>query len=201
MKRHEDVMIKICGVANLEDALFAHKCGADIVGVVLDPKVRRHGDSRLVSEIHSAGIQAAGVYTSLDSVILDSGDEDYIQLHFSHGPETVKDVRRITGRKIISVIQFTTTDGLVHASREHYDAGADIVLLENREGIIGNIGEIEDIQKSVRTGVAGKITPENAGRFVQINPLMVDLSSSLETFPGKKDHKLMAELFNRLEAA
>lgn len=201
MNETDDVLIKVCGVANLEDGIFAGKCGADIVGVVLDPKVPRHGDSRVVSQIHDAGFQTAGVYTSLDSAMHDFGDEDYIQLHFKHDPEVVGVVKRISGRKIISVIQFTDPDGLEEMAISRYKAGADIVLLENRHGIMNSIQEIGAIQESIRTGVAGKITPEIAVRLAETRPLMIDLSSSLEVRPGKKDHKLVAKLFTLLEDA
>ncbi len=201
MRRPDEMLIKVCGVANIEDALFASSCGADIIGVVLDSRVERHGDSSLVTEIHSAGIKVAGVYTSLQSVMAEYGDEDYIQLHFPHGPETVASVKRDTGKKIISVIQFRDAEGIARLAKAHYSAGADIVLLENKDGVINSIDEIRNIQKAVRTGIAGKIAPGDVIRLAETNPLMIDLSSSLEERPGKKDHRIVADLFSRLEAA
>lgn len=201
MRSPEDMLVKVCGVANLDDAIFASEKGADIIGVILDQNVTRHGDAALITAIHDAGIITAGVYTSLDAALQENSDEDLIQLHFPHEPEIVKKVKQETGKRVISVIQFTSAGGLKELAVSHYAADADIVLLENNSGIINSLNHIANVQKSARTGVSGKITPSNAAEFAKVNPLMIDLSSSLEDYPGKKSHKLVSELFRNLEVA
>ena len=201
MRSRDEPLLKICGISTLEDGIFAHECGADIVGVILDKSVSRHGDHSLISSLTSRGIITAGVYTSLKSALSQHRDEDLIQLHFAHSPETVTRVRDITGKAVISVIQFKDTGELVEDSRRRYEAGAEIVLLENRSGIVAFKDEMERIQLKVRTGLAGKISPHNVKEIATLKPLMIDVSSSLESHPGKKDHGLVRELFRRLEVS
>ncbi|AKA49657.1 hypothetical protein IX51_11705 [uncultured archaeon] len=201
MKLREGMLVKVCGVANIDDAVFASRLGADIIGVVLDPTIPRHGDTDLVTDIHRSGIRVAGVYTSLESALGRNLDEDLIQLHFPHDGETVEYVKNETGKEVISVIQYSETNGLSDEARARYSAGADIVLIENRNGMITTLDRIAEIQKIVRTGISGRISPGNALEFARINPLMIDLSSSLELYPGKKDPSLVSELFRNLEVA
>lgn len=196
-----ETILKICGVSNDDDGVFAADSGADIIGVILDQTVVRHGNADLISRLHSMGIRTAGVYTSLDSALSEYRDEDLIQLHFDHDAETVRTVKERTGKEVISVIQFRNTEGIGYEAIRRYQAGADIVLLENRSGIVNYIPQMQRIQKRVRTGLAGKISPANVRSLSAMNPLMIDVSSSLEEYPGKKDHTIIRELFRNLEAA
>lgn len=199
MRLHDNIIVKVCGVASEEDGRFASECGADIIGVILDPSVGRHGDHALITRLHRSGIKVAGVYTSLHPALTEYGDEDYIQLHFPHDGDTVRRAARETGKDIISVIQFSGTEGLELKAIEHYNCGAEIVLLENRNGIESSLDGIAGIQKAVRTGVAGRISPHNVSLIAATNPLMIDVSSSLELRPGKKDPIIVREFFRKLE--
>lgn len=201
MRYRGESLLKICGVANIEDGVFAHDCGADIIGVILDKRVPRHGDQSLISSLTSMRIRTAAVYTSLESAVSRYGDEDLIQLHFPHDPEKIGFVKEKTGKGVISVIQFDRTENLEEDVKRRYEAGAEIVLLENKSGIVKFISEIEKIQLSIKTGLAGKISPQNVGDIAAVNPLMIDVSSSIESYPGKKDHGLIRQLFRSLEAA
>jgi len=44
--------------------------------------------------------------------------------------------------------------------------------------------------------IAGGITSENLGEVVKINPSGIDVSSSLEIYPGKKDKRKMLDFFS-----
>lgn len=201
MRSPETLKVKICGVANIDDAIFASECGADIVGVILDKNVGRHGTPSLVSEIRKSGIRVAGVYTSLDSVMNGYGDEQLIQLHFTHNPDVVSEVKSKTGRSVISVIQLPFSGNLESEVKARYQAGAEVVLVENRAGIVESIPEMRELQSQVKTALSGRISPENALSLSALNPLMLDLSSSLEEYPGKKDHERIKQLFSNLEVA
>lgn len=201
MRSHEDILLKVCGIANTDDGIYASECGADIIGVILDTSVARHGDANLITDLKDRGIRVAGVYTSAEAALKECRDEDMVQLHFAHDAELVSAIKKRIGKGIISVIQFTETAGLIEKAEQLYRAGADIVLLESRGGILHHISEVGKIQKSLRTGVSGKISPDNVSEFVRINPQMIDLSSSLEIYPGKKDHRLIKKLFSNLEVA
>ncbi len=199
MRHPEDMMVKICGVARMEDAVLANSLGADIIGVVLDPRFARHGTPELVSSIHSSGITVAGVYTSMDAILEDHGDEELVQMHFLHNKDDIGKVKEETGKRIISVLFRENGEGSAKMAEERYSAGADIVLIEQANGASSDIEGISRIQKIVRTGVAGKISPDNVALVASTGPLMIDASSSIEAFPGTKDHGLLRSFFRNLE--
>ncbi len=199
MRYPEDLLVKICGVANFEDAILADELGADIIGVVLDYSYARHGTPELVSRIHESGMKVAAVYTSLEAVMDGYFDEDLVQLHFPHSADTVTSVKRETGKQIISVIYLGDPSSTASEAVLHYQAGAEIVLVEHKQGISTYADKVEQIQGIVRTGIAGKISPFNAQKLIHTAPLMVDVSSSIEQYPGKKDPELLRQFFRTVE--
>lgn len=200
MRHPEDMLVKICGVANIEDAYLADSLGADIIGVVLDYSFARHGTPELVSSIHDSGIVTAGVYTSMGSILAGFRDEDLIQMHFEHTPKDVTFLKNETGKRVISVIRLTNAEETSKKARAHYEAGAEIVLVEHGKGIANELQSISKLQRIARTGVAGKISPSNVSQLALTEPLMIDASSSIEEYPGKKDADLLRQFFMNLEA-
>ena len=185
--------IKICGITNEDDANYALKKGADIIGVILDFGIKRHGTEDLIEKIKEDHPDAllTGVYTSLPSI---AGKEDYVQLHFRHSQEDIIYVRKVLGKKVISVIDFHE-ENIREKAKLHLDAGADYVLLEDRKGIIGRKNELMEMPMG-GIGIAGKIDSENLQSLLQLNPDLIDVSSSLEETIGKKSFKKIDEFFN-----
>jgi len=195
--RNEEI-VKICGIANLGDASAAIDMGYDILGVILDTKVIRHGTVKLIEEIENIGGTTAAVHTSYESVKQNPSQADYIQLHFSHSPEQIREIKDQFGKKIISVISYTGKEKIDFAIYEKITAGADLVLIENRQGIVKYLPEIVSVSENPRVGVAGKIGTSNVSDVRGRGFRFIDASSSLEISPGKKDHSVMKEF---IEAA
>jgi len=42
--------VKVCGITRIEDADYAIKKGADLIGVILDPEIGRHGSRELIKK-------------------------------------------------------------------------------------------------------------------------------------------------------
>jgi phosphoribosylanthranilate isomerase len=187
--------VKVCGITRIEDADYAIKKGADLLGVILDPEVGRHGSRELIKEIKMEHpfFPVAGVYTSMPE---SAGDEDYIQLHFNHSGDDIITVKNKLNKKIISVIDFHEGNiaGKIHS---HIDSGADIILLEDRAGIINRRRELEEFPAD-KIGIAGKIDSSNVQSLLSINPYLVDVSSSLEEYTGKKSFAKIDEFFNKI---
>ena len=187
--------IKICGITNEEDADYSLKMGADILGVILDFNVKRHGTEELIRKIKKKHPDAmlTGVYTSMPYVV---GREDYIQLHFRHSPEDIQYVKNTLHKKVISVMDFHQ-ENIKEMLKLYLDAGADYVLLEDRNGIIERRYQLRELPMN-RIGIAGKIDSKNLKSLLQLNPDLIDVSSSLEEIIGKKSFKKMDEFFNIL---
>ena len=60
--------MKVCGVTNAEDALFAAKNGADFIGMIVWPKSKRSIDVETAKEVAAAaregGAEPVGVFVS-----------------------------------------------------------------------------------------------------------------------------------------
>jgi phosphoribosylanthranilate isomerase len=63
--------VKVCGVTDPEDALYAAKSGADFIGMIVWPNAKRSIDVGLAKEITAAaregGAEPVGVFVSENS--------------------------------------------------------------------------------------------------------------------------------------
>ncbi len=187
--------IKICGITRLEDADYAIKMGADLLGVILDPEVGRHGSQKLIKDIKIKHpyFPVVGVYTSMPER---GGFEDYIQLHFNHSGDDIISARKRLNKKIISVISFHESN-VAEKIHSHINSGAEIILLEDHAGIINRKSQM-GVFPMDSIGIAGKIDSGNVQSLLAINPYLVDVSSSLEEYVGKKSFKKIDEFFNKV---
>ena len=192
------VMVKVCGITRVEDALLARDLGADIIGLVFARSSPRMAEKALISKIRDHSIPVAGVYTSMEDIISSHGEEDYVQMHFMHSFSDIARVREETGAKVISVISFETPEQTKRLIREYREAGSDIILVESSTGITGVLDTLSQIVKSHEIGVSGKISVSNIRTVMGANPAVVDLSSSIERSPGIKDAEKLSAFFSEL---
>ena len=192
------VMVKVCGITREEDALLARDLGADIIGLVFARSSPRMAEKALISRIRDHSIPVAGVYTSMEDIISNHGEEDYVQMHFMHSFSDIARVREETGGRVISVISFETPEQTKRLIREYREAGSDIILVESSTGITGILDSLSQIVKSHEIGVSGKISVSNIRTVMGANPAVVDLSSSIERSPGIKDAEKLSAFFSEL---
>ncbi len=179
--------IKICGITDPEDADYAVSNGATFIGVVLSELSPRRGSPAIVQELTLKGYRVAGVYTDFEAVMTKSSLEDYIQLHFPHGVDEIHFVHQKLGKKVISVVFPDDKNDILKDCFEKLGAGADLVLVDyGREINSTDVKKLQDLS-GFKIGLAGKISTDNIREVLKANPYFVDLSSSLETSPGRKD--------------
>lgn len=196
--------VKICGITNLEDAFLAEKLGADMLGFVFYLKSPRHlsfAKAEKIIRSLSPFTQKVGVFVNepvgkvlriagklkLDFVQL-AGDEEeaYLQKVQKHLPA----IRafRIDEDFRISTLQKSS------ASLKLADAPAD--------GLYGGSGRSFDWRKlsklkgNARLILAGGIGAANLQEACEVlQPAAVDLTSSVEARPGKKDASILKQFF------
>jgi phosphoribosylanthranilate isomerase len=194
------VRVKICGLTNLADARAAAAAGADALGFVFYA-----GSPRCIAVAEAASIVAqlppfvttVGVFVNATAqTILDTSQAcrlDAVQLH---GDESPAFCAMFPGLKVIKafrVAQETSLDGI-----ERY-ATCAWLLDSYQPGQHGGTGarfRWEWAQAAVGRGrpviLAGGLTPENVAEAVRlVRPYAVDVSSGVESSPGKKDHARM----------
>ncbi|MBK5274033.1 MAG: phosphoribosylanthranilate isomerase [Desulfuromonadales bacterium] len=193
------VKVKICGITTLEDALTAIEAGADALGFVFYSRSPRHVSPEQAADIIRAlppFVQTVGLFVNEEiSVVNATADRcglDIIQLHGEETPEYCESVlRRVI--KAFRVKDITTLDALAryHVSGCLLDAWSPAA-----RGGTGQIFNWEIAAEAVKRGhriiLAGGLTPENiAGAVATVNPYAVDVSSGVESAPGKKDATLI----------
>jgi phosphoribosylanthranilate isomerase len=191
------VAVKICGITSPEDGRLAAEAGADAIGLVFWP-----GSPRCV-DLATAGRIAAALppFVLRVGVFVDAGrDElaraaeaaglDLFQLHGSEPPESVPGLPR-RALKALRV-----GDGFVLAEALRYEGLAAGLVLDTRdEALPGGTGRTFDwkVAQAVRERVrflmlAGGLHAGNVAEAVRtVRPDAVDVSSGVESSPGRKD--------------
>lgn len=193
--------IKICGITSPEDAESAAACGADAIGFVFAESPRRITPERAreVLRLVEPFVTGVGVFVdepvdSLKRALAASGCA-VAQLH---GEEPPWYIQAIAPYGVIKAVR--VRGELDAAGVAGYKEARAILLDTYSARRAGGTGQRFDPQVAaglVREGwrviVAGGLTPENVGDVVAaVRPYGVDVSSGVESAPGKKDHAKVA---------
>lgn len=192
------VRVKICGITCLEDALSAAGAGADALGFVFWEKSPRHVEPEAASRIIRSlppFVLTVGVFVnaSFDAIksIIDGTGIDRVQLHGDESPSLCRSVSESTGKKVIKAFRIRERADIDRLDGYNVDAH---LLDAYREGTPGGTGETFDwdlaveAKKERRIILSGGLTPENVSRAIElVRPYAVDVSSGVESRPGKKD--------------
>lgn len=198
--------LKICGITNLEDALFCVDLGVDYLGFNFFPGSPRYISTQaahliiqqLPSDTKSVGILVRPRLNDVMEIIQQSGVE-LVQIiepqditDYSKVPVPVIAVERISAQKLIS---------------EKFNLhGASMILLDtytpNELGGSGKAFNWSLIPESIPRKylvLAGGITPDNIEEAVkQVRPAVIDVASGAESKPGIKDLGKVKLLLERI---
>jgi len=187
--------VKICGITNLEDALFAVNAGADALGFVFYPQSPRYISPDRAREIVlrlPPFVAKIGVFVNeeLDRVreIMAYCHLDYAQLHGDELPEQVAALapRAIKAMRVRSAADVERLSA--------YRAAAYLLdaYHPTKPGGTGETWDWELAAAAKRYGpiiLAGGLKPENVAAAIEwVHPYAVDVSSGVEVAPGIKDH-------------
>lgn len=191
------VAVKICGITSVEDGLAAVGAGADAVGFVFWPGSPRAVDAataRRISQALPPFVSRVGVFVdaSMEDVrrVADEVGLDLVQFHGSEPPDQVAAAPRRAIKALGVGLDFDV------ALATAFSEGATALLLDTQSNAApGGTGQSFDWSKvrAVRTQVlhlilAGGLDPENvAAAIATVRPDGVDVSSGVESSPGRKD--------------
>lgn len=190
--------VKICGITEPEDAALATECGADAVGLVFAPSPRQVTTAQAAEVLKAVGpfVTAVALFVDAEADFMRRVCGELriatVQLHGRETPETVRALRPL---KVIKALRVGSADDLV--GMERYQA--DGYLLDARvPGNVGGTGKTFDWTLAVEPArrlpviLAGGLTPDNVTEAVRrVRPYGVDVSSGVESSPGRKDpHKV-----------
>ena len=199
--------IKICGITNSEDALMAADLGADALGFIFAKESRRTimpDDARKIIDSLPPFVVPVGVFVdSLAEEILSTIPQTGIQCVQLHGNESPEEYAEI---KVPIIKAFRVKTNFQANALLQFPAAA--YLLDSFvDEVVGGTGKTFDWNAAVaakacgRIILAGGLTPDNiADAITQVQPYGVDVSSGVESAPGKKDKRKLQQLFAAIHA-
>jgi len=197
------VAVKICGLTSPDDAAAAAEAGARYVGLVFFPRSPRHVTPEMAREIALAvppGV--AKVALTVDATdadidaILSVVPVDLLQLHGQESPERVAELRSRTGLPVMKAVGVANADDL--PALDAYARVADQLLVDAKPGdradLPGGNGLTFDWRLiagkrwPVPWMLAGGLTPDTVAAAIDLTGArLVDVSSGVESAPGRKD--------------
>jgi phosphoribosylanthranilate isomerase len=201
------LIVKICGLTSEAALDAAIAAGADMVGLVFFPPspryltleraatlaARARGRAEIVAltvDMHDRGIEE----------IVESIRPDWLQLHGNEAPDRVQALKRRFARRVIKALGIRETSDLAATAR--YRSVADLLLLDAKPpkdaALPGGNGTafdwtiLEDFEPGKSFLLSGGLDPNNVGTAIRLARAPgVDVSSGVETAPGKKDPALI----------
>lgn len=185
------MFVKICGITTSHDALLATAVGADALGFVFAPSVRQvqPADVREIARRLPHGVTTVGVFRNerperIVTIVSKVGLHG-VQLS---GHEPLSEVRWIRERVPFVIQAFTAGDPALAAAA---NGPADAVLIDSPNPGSGRVFDwtlAEGAPGGVKLILAGGLTHDNVGEAIaRVRPWGVDVSSGVESTPGRKD--------------
>ena len=190
--------VKICGLTDPMEAEQCARLGADAIGLVFYSKSPRAVSMETAAAITRAvpkGVMTTGVFVDegFDAIveIATACSLTAVQLHGGESPDLVKKLAG-TGLLVIKAL-FAKKEPLL--DKAHRYTAASALLVEYGKGVLPG-GNAEtwnwELARTVTTDqilmLAGGLDPDNVKTAVSAaRPGFVDVSSGVESAPGKKD--------------
>ena len=214
--------VKICGItdeASLDAALAG---GADYIGLVFFPKSPRNLSLSAARTLRDH-VPRDGITKTVPLVvdpadadlaeIIRVVDPDLIQLHGHETPERVADIRARFQKPILKAIPVASAAD-VDAALSYLAPGrvADILLFDAKpdpsaalpggNGLAFDWHILDGIKTRTAFALAGGLTPDNVGEAIaRTGAAIVDVSSGVESRPGRKDPGLIRRFLQAAKGA
>jgi phosphoribosylanthranilate isomerase len=210
-------LVKICGVKDRETALAAARAGADFLGFVFFRKSPRfvtpEAAEEIILDLKQASFDEGFPLPRLVGLFVDAGEKElseapslltHFQFHGHEGPERCREIGDEFAVEIIKAIPVTEAGDIAAAA--DYEGAADILLFDAKpppgagkpggNGVAFDWTLLKAYAGETPFLIAGGLTPGNVAAPVKSQQdrtsfLGVDVSSGVETAPGKKDASLI----------
>ena len=187
--------VKICGITRVADGLLAAEAGADMIGLMFYEQSSRHvtlAQAAAISRALPPFVLRVGVFVNPDeALVMRALGECGLSLLQFHGQETSE---FCTQFGVMSLKAVRVRDAESLKALEYLRTDAFLLDAYSKSGL-GGTGEKFNWELAVEAQkfgkpifLAGGLTPENVGDAVKkVQPYAVDVSSGVESAPGKKD--------------
>ena len=199
------MFIKICGLTTEEDALTALALGADAVGVVFAPSSRQVSVSRVhdITRRLPPDVLTVGVFRDeLPEVVIDTVRRSGLVGAQLHGSEPVRHVREVKAELPFVIDAFVAGSPALQSAE---NSPADVVLIDAATPGSGRVFDwslLQGTPRGMRLLLAGGLTPDNVSSAIsRVRPWGVDVSSGVESAPGRKDPRKIKRFIEAVRAA
>ncbi|MEA3279809.1 MAG: phosphoribosylanthranilate isomerase [Thermodesulfobacteriota bacterium] len=189
--------VKVCGFTRVEEALECAALGVDAIGCVFFPKSPRHvteNQARKICMAVSGKVKTVGVFVNetFDNIMqkVNYCCLDCVQLHGGESPELVS---RLVQENILVIKALFAEGSPSMEDAANYKASAYLVecgkgRLPGGNALEWNWEKARDFGKQYPFILAGGLAPENIAHALTASaPDAVDVSSGVESSPGRKD--------------
>lgn len=204
-----DIRVKICGLRTAADVQAAADAGAAYGGFVFFAKSPRHlsiYQARDLTRNAPEGLAKVALVVDADDIFLDTllaeCPFDMLQLHGHEPVARVAEIRARYGLPVMKAVGIAEAGDLDAAFE--YSLVADQILIDAKPpkdaALPGGNGLAFDWRLVAQRRwlrpwmLAGGLNPSNVAQAIALtNARQVDVSSGVETSPGVKDAKLIAD--------
>jgi len=200
------VKLKICGNATFSDIIELSKYNEiDYIGVVIEensPRFVKPEFIKIIKNYVQKPIVSVKVRGSIKEILEAGKSADYIQIH-----------RVLQDHELFELISYNIKKRLIlyvpcnilYKNYLNKLIQLDFKILIDSP-VKGKGIEISAIKELIgnkindeRIGIAGKISIENIESFLKLEPGWIDVASSVESYPGKKDMNKVRELIKAVK--
>lgn len=203
--------VKICGLTNVEEAIVAGSLGADAIGLVFYPRSKRALSIETAVSIRQAlptFVSAVGLFVNPTEAqvetVLKQLHLDCLQFHGDETPQFcasfglpyMKAIRVREGLDIErEMARFTTSSAILLDSFDKQSAGGTGTSFD-WEVAARAVGATQQ-----RIVLAGGLDAQNVAAAIrQVHPYAVDVSSGVESAPGRKSSERMQAFLNEVNS-
>ncbi|HCE05939.1 MAG TPA: phosphoribosylanthranilate isomerase [Verrucomicrobiales bacterium] len=203
------VTVKICGITSEADALAAVEAGADAIGLMFYEGSPRHvtlEQAKAISAALPQHVMRVGVFVNAEEAFVHQAlTECMLNILQFHGDETPEECSRYP---VMTLKAFRVQGDETLAQLEAYPS-AGYLLDAYVKDALGGTGATFNWDLAVRAQefgkpifLAGGLTPENVVEAVRkVQPFGVDVSSGVESEPGRKDAEQMRTFVSAAKGA
>ena len=197
MKKNNTPQVKVCGLTRVDEALECVALGVHAIGCVFYPKSPRNLTEKQAKEICLAvpeTVKTIGVFVNETfSTIMARVEKCCLKGVQLHGQESTELVDRLRKENLLVIKALFAANKPSLSDVSHYTASAYLVecgtgKLPGGNAITWNWNKAKPIGDAHPLILAGGLAPDNVAAAVAAGiPDAVDISSGVESSPGRKD--------------
>jgi phosphoribosylanthranilate isomerase len=188
------MLVKICGITNVEDALAAVEFGADALGFNFYAKSPRHVSpekaAKILEEIPPSILRVGVFVNEAETVVKDLSvglELNYLQFHGDETPAYCEQFA-VPYWKAFRLKDGKTIELMKKYKCDYYLVDTFMAQAYGGTGVTGNWDLAREAKKLGKIILAGGLNPENVADAIRtVKPDGVDVASGVEEKPGRKD--------------